>query len=186
MIDQDYAELLGRSPPSGEVLEWTFPARALADAFVLLLVGTPALCFTLYMTGFSREESFHSGGAELRVSHCRTMLQVERCLLLASSRRFGQQDRERFSSTISLPSEAVLHATARRPGGCGRCHTAVGCTHAPTFWVKACLQWAADAVVGTGMVRLLQSTKRGSSALTCDITQESFMLQNPACRYVPA
>ncbi|CAB1099104.1 unnamed protein product [Ectocarpus sp. CCAP 1310/34] len=67
MIDQDYAELLGRSPPSGEVLEWTFPARALADAFVLLLVGTPALCCTLYMTGFSREESFHSGGAELRI-----------------------------------------------------------------------------------------------------------------------
>ncbi|CAM9234100.1 unnamed protein product [Ectocarpus fasciculatus] len=67
MIDQDYAELLGRSPPSGEVLEWTFPARALADAFVLLLVGTPALCFTLYMTGFSQEESFHSGGAELRI-----------------------------------------------------------------------------------------------------------------------
>lgn len=70
MIDQDYAELLGRSPPSGEVLEWTFPARSLANAFVALLVGTPALCLTLYMTGLAGDADYHSDGADLRVSSC--------------------------------------------------------------------------------------------------------------------
>lgn len=115
MIDQDYAELLGRSPPSGEVLEWTFPARALADAFVLLLVGTPALCCTLYMTGFSREESFHSGGAELRVSHCGTTLQVELCyrrrLLGASGIWTARKIFQPVCLCICCP-EAVLNATA--------------------------------------------------------------------------
>lgn len=70
MIDQDYAELLGRSPPSGEVLEWTFPARSLANAFVALLIGTPALCLTLYMTGLAGDADYHTEGADLRVSFC--------------------------------------------------------------------------------------------------------------------
>ncbi|CAM9888063.1 unnamed protein product [Pylaiella littoralis] len=51
MIDQDYAELLGRSPPTGDLLEWTFPARSLSNAFVSLLIGTPALCLAMFVLG---------------------------------------------------------------------------------------------------------------------------------------
>lgn len=66
MIDQDYAELLGRSPPTGELLEWTFPASALANTFVSLLIGTPALCLALYVAA---GEGDHVGGSvEFRVS----------------------------------------------------------------------------------------------------------------------
>lgn len=67
MIDQDYEELLNRTPPSGDVLEWTFSTRALANAFVSLLLGTPALCLVLYCSGLSGEEDPRDG-AELRVS----------------------------------------------------------------------------------------------------------------------
>lgn len=66
MIDQDYAELLNRSPPSGDVLEWTFSTRTLASLLATLLVGTPALCFALYY-GLEGEED-PRGGASLRVS----------------------------------------------------------------------------------------------------------------------
>lgn len=66
MIDQDYAELLGRSPPTGDLLEWTFPASALANAFVSLLVGTPALCLALYVA--AGEGDHVSGSVEFRVS----------------------------------------------------------------------------------------------------------------------
>lgn len=66
MIDQDYAELLGRSPPTGDLLEWTFPASALANTFVALLIGTPALCLALFVAA---GEGDHIGGSvEFRVS----------------------------------------------------------------------------------------------------------------------
>lgn len=66
MIDQDYAELLGRSPPTGDLLEWTFPASALANAFVSLLIGTPALCLALYVA--AGEGDHVHGSVEFRVS----------------------------------------------------------------------------------------------------------------------
>eukprot|EP00903_Cladosiphon_okamuranus_P009491 g9043.t1 len=65
MIDQDYAELLGRSPPTGDLLEWTFPASALANAFVSLLIGTPAMCLALYVAG--GEGDHVHGSVEFRV-----------------------------------------------------------------------------------------------------------------------
>lgn len=66
MIDQDYAELLNRSPPSGDVLEWTFSTRTLANFFATLLLGTPALCLALYYALAGEEDP--SKGAFLRVS----------------------------------------------------------------------------------------------------------------------
>lgn len=66
MIDQDYAELLSRTPPSGEVLEWTFSTRSVASAFAALLLGTPALCTALYSSGLSGSSDPREG-AELRV-----------------------------------------------------------------------------------------------------------------------
>lgn len=68
MIDQDYEELLGRAPPHGDVLEWTFPTSYLANAFASLLVGTPVLCLVLYSSGESSGNWDPHGGAELRVS----------------------------------------------------------------------------------------------------------------------
>lgn len=68
MIDQDYEELLGRAPPHGDVLEWTFPTSYLANAFASLLVGTPVLCLVLYSSGESSGDWDPHGGAELRVS----------------------------------------------------------------------------------------------------------------------
>lgn len=66
MIDQDYAELLNRSPPSGDVLEWTFSTRTLANFVATLLLGTPALCFALYYALAGEEDP--RNGASLRVS----------------------------------------------------------------------------------------------------------------------
>lgn len=66
MIDQDYAELLGRSPPTGDLLEWTFPGSALANAFVSLLIGTPALCLALYVAAGEGDDV--RGTVEFRVS----------------------------------------------------------------------------------------------------------------------
>jgi len=72
MIDQDYAELLGRSPPTGDLLEWTFPGSALANAFVSLLVGTPALCLALYIAAGEGDDV--RGSVEFRVSASRPKL----------------------------------------------------------------------------------------------------------------
>lgn len=69
MIDQDYAELLGRSPPTGDLLEWTFPASALSNAFVSLLIGTPALCLAMFFLG-GEADDVH-GSVEFRVSRVR-------------------------------------------------------------------------------------------------------------------
>lgn len=66
MIDQDYAELLGRSPPAGDLLEWTFPASALSNAFVSLLIGTPALCLAMFLFGGEADDV--SGSVDFRVS----------------------------------------------------------------------------------------------------------------------
>ena len=69
MIDQDYVELLSRTPPSGDVLEWTFSTRLFASAFAGLLVGTPALCTILHLSGVSDGDSdLRHGGVDFRVS----------------------------------------------------------------------------------------------------------------------
>ncbi|CAM9790089.1 unnamed protein product [Ascophyllum nodosum] len=68
MIDQDYVELLSRTPPSGDVLEWTFSTRLFASAFAGLLVGTPALCTILHLSGVSDGDSdLRHGGVDFRV-----------------------------------------------------------------------------------------------------------------------
>lgn len=68
MIEQDYAELLSRTPPSGDTLEWTFSTRFFAIAFPSLLVGTPALCLILFLSGISAEDHDpRHGGTNFRV-----------------------------------------------------------------------------------------------------------------------
>lgn len=68
MIEQDYAELLSRTPPSGDTLEWTFSTRLFAIAFPSFLVGTPALCLILFVSGVSGEDHDpRHGGTNFRV-----------------------------------------------------------------------------------------------------------------------